>query len=172
MPGEVECRNCGEDYNVMYGGCPACGHGKENKMSNGVTEALRASQCLHGVGKGTCRDAKCPLHGIASGPPAPRQYHERRYLELLQDVASEDVSTLKAKDAEYGGSWKKRGGVGAFMMLARKWDRLEQLMSRSGYDIFAAAMNDTREEGVLDDIGDLRRYLNLVEAEIRARRGE
>jgi hypothetical protein len=54
--------------------------------------------------------------------------------------------------------------VGAFMMLARKWDRLEKQTNDFGYDLFAAINDDTRDEGILDDIRDLRRYLLLVES--------
>ena len=36
-----------------------------------------------------------------------------------------------------------------------------------GYDIFEAVLADPSPEGLLDDIGDLRRYLFLVEAEMR-----
>jgi hypothetical protein len=85
----------------------------------------------------------------------------------LRAVTDADVEQLIRKEAEYGSSWKKRGGVGAFMMVARKWDRLEVSVTGKGYDVFAAAENDPREEGVLDDIGDLRRYLLLIEAHIR-----
>jgi hypothetical protein len=58
--------------------------------------------------------------------------------------------------------------VGAFMMLARKWDRLEKAAKDCGWDIFKCADNDERSESVLDDIRDLRRYLILVEAEVLA----
>ena len=58
------------------------------------------------------------------------------------------------------------------MMLARKWDRLEKQVSEQSYDVFQAAANDGREEGILDDIRDLRRYLFLVEAEVRMQQGE
>ena len=106
------------------------------------------------------------------------------YLDQLNAVAEEDVAGLKKAQKSYGNSWKQRGGVGAFMMLARKWDRLENRVSREGemlsppgeaevrvtpYDIFAHVAADTRAEGVIDDIRDLRRYLMLVEAELRAR---
>ena len=110
------------------------------------------------------------------------------YSEFLAQIAQGDVDQLEQKDREYGGSWLKRGGVGAFMMLARKWDRLEQAMtsevvlrSRSvpgpdmivdRYDVLTRAVADGREEGILDDIGDLRRYLLLVEAEVRRRQAE
>ena len=52
------------------------------------------------------------------------------------------------------------------MMLARKWDRIENQTQREKYDIFQTIRSDNREEGVIDDIRDLRRYLLLVEAEM------
>ena len=91
------------------------------------------------------------------------------YLDKLDNVAAHDVKELKRKDEEYGSSWKKRGGVGAFMMLSRKWDRIEKQMEDNGYDIFKLIkeQNDARKkDGFLDDIRDLRRYLMLVEAEM------
>jgi hypothetical protein len=109
------------------------------------------------------------------------------YLKHLEAIGAEDAAGLKKAQASYGNSWKSRGGVGAFMMLARKWDRLENRLadfpgsttyhdgsafihaSQSKYDIFAHVECDQRSEGVIDDIRDLRRYLMLVEADLRAR---
>lgn len=103
--------------------------------------------------------------------------------ETLEAVAANDVAETWRKDVEYERSWKKRGGVGAFMMLARKWDRLETQVRRdiplatdndgkkygaAPYDILAHIRADKRPEGLLDDIRDLRRYLMLVEAELVA----
>ncbi len=84
----------------------------------------------------------------------------------LLTVAHEDVDSLVEAQKSYGDSWKKRGGVGAFMMLARKWDRIEKQVSEQGYDIFHAHTVDEREEGIIDDIRDLRRYLLLVEEHV------
>ena len=92
------------------------------------------------------------------------------YIDKLERLAMEDVVELKRKDAEYGGSWLKRGGVGAYMMACRKFDRLETQVQKVGYDIFKAVEQDKRDEGVLDDIRDLRRYLLLIEAEIQTRK--
>jgi len=108
------------------------------------------------------------------------------YADRLEGIATNDAQVLREKDKEYGGSWLKRGGVGAFMMLCRKWDRLETQVSKhipdtddgddmdrihfpgvDRFDIIGHALKDRREEGILDDIGDLRRYLLLVEAEVR-----
>lgn len=83
--------------------------------------------------------------------------------DYIQMLANRDVATLKKKGESYGASWRKRGGVGAFMMLARKWDRIENLTEANGYDIFEVAA-DLEEGGILDDIQDLRCYLLLVES--------
>tara|TARA_R110000737_G_scaffold86101_1_gene118638 strand:+ start:1444 stop:1803 length:360 start_codon:yes stop_codon:yes gene_type:complete len=90
----------------------------------------------------------------------------------LLKIASNDVTVLEKAEKSYGDSWKKRGGVGAYMMLARKWDRLENQTKENAYDIFVTALNDKREEGIIDDIRDLRRYLMLVESEILMSEGK
>lgn len=87
------------------------------------------------------------------------------HLSHLQHVMARDIATIQVKDREYGASWKRRGGIGAFMMMARKWDRLEPQAERFGYNIFAAIQQDTRNEGILDDMKDLRNYLLLIECE-------
>jgi hypothetical protein len=111
---------------------------------------------------------------------------DSEYLKHLDPVASLDVQALKHAEVSYGNSWKKRGGVGAFMMLARKWDRIEQKVSTrisssphldaevhaDRWDIFDHLAHDHRAEGLIDDIRDLRRYLLLVEAEMVARGAE
>lgn len=84
--------------------------------------------------------------------------------ELIQELANNDVKVLKEKGMTYGDSWRKRGGAGAFMMLARKWDRIENIAQGAGYDIFKVGADNAGD--VLDDIADLRRYLLLVEAHI------
>lgn len=88
--------------------------------------------------------------------------------KVLTEIATSDVDGLLEAEKHYGDSWKKRGGVGAFMMLARKWDRLELQVKKYGYDIFESISADMRAEGVIDDIRDLRRYLLLVEAHMAA----
>ncbi len=82
---------------------------------------------------------------------------------LIQNLANIDVAKLKHAQESYGDSWRSRGGVGAFMMLARKWDRIENQVSKDGYDIFKTIYDDPSNSGILDDIRDLRRYLLLVE---------
>lgn len=89
--------------------------------------------------------------------------------EAIEQLALNDVSTLKKKGETYGDSWKKRGGVGAFMMLARKWDRIENVTTEAGYNIFEACAENDGD--IMDDIADLRCYLLLVEAEVNRLRG-
>ena len=84
-------------------------------------------------------------------------------ISLVEEVAKIDVEKLHKAEQSYGNSWKKRGGIGAFMMLARKWDRIENQVTKDGYDIFESIYNDPSDTGILDDIRDLRRYLLLVE---------
>ena len=87
--------------------------------------------------------------------------------DKLEVVLQEDYEGLVEAEKSYGDSWRERGGVGACMMLARKWDRLEKQVTEKGYDIFHVIAEDKREEGVIDDIRDLRRYLALVETHMR-----
>lgn len=86
--------------------------------------------------------------------------------EMMRTIAQTDVDCLEKAEKSYGESWKNRGGVGAFMMLARKWDRLENQVKKFDYDIFEAYKLDNRAEGIIDDIQDLRRYLILVEQHV------
>ena len=99
-----------------------------------------------------------------------------KHLDFIRPVAEEDLRYVNIKDRQYGGSWKRRGGVGAFMMLARKWDRLENMLSKNmefagAYDIFDWIKRaPSGEDGtILAEVRDLRRYLLLVEAEMMAR---
>ena len=87
-------------------------------------------------------------------------------ISTVQGLGTEDADELHKAEQSYGNSWKQRGGVGAFMMAARKWDRLQKQVEEHNYDIFAAMLADQREEGILDDIRDLRRYLFLIDAEM------
>jgi hypothetical protein len=91
------------------------------------------------------------------------------YLDRISKVAHADVEGLLEKERAYRGSWKKRGGVGAYMMAARKFDRIENQISDHGFDIFKAIASINGPDGLIDDIRDLRRYLMLIEAEMLER---
>ena len=85
----------------------------------------------------------------------------------MKDLAQQDILRIIESEKSYGDSWKRRGGTGAFMMLARKFDRIEQQAESCNYDVFRAGDMFGGDDGLLDDIGDLRRYLFLVEHHIR-----
>ena len=87
--------------------------------------------------------------------------------EQMRDIAQKDLTQLINAEKSYGDSWRRRGGTGAFMMLARKFDRIEQQSKSVNWDIFEACEKYDGEDGLLDDIGDLRRYLLLVEQFVR-----
>lgn len=96
-----------------------------------------------------------------------------KFHQHLEAISQEDVRYVRVKDRDYGSSWKKRGGVGAFMMLARKWDRLEEQTRRAGYDIMevirnggVAKVGQGGDGTTLAEVRDLRRYLLLLEAEM------
>jgi len=95
-----------------------------------------------------------------------------RHMDYLNCVVNEDISELKRKEATYQGSWKKRGGVGAYFVTVRKIDRMEVIVKDNGYDIFAALSKDMSgaDGTLLAEVRDLRRYLLLIEAEMVARR--
>lgn len=84
------------------------------------------------------------------------------HLNFLPEVLTRDIEFILEKDVEYNASWNQRGGVGAFMMLARKWDRLEPKVKKYKYDVFDMLKAHPDR---IDDIRDLRRYLALVESE-------
>ena len=88
-------------------------------------------------------------------------------LDDVKEISYYDAEALSSAEESYGDSWKKRGGVGAFMMLARKWDRIENQVKKFNYDVFETVYSDPSSDGIIDDIQDLRRYLFLVELEVR-----
>jgi hypothetical protein len=90
-----------------------------------------------------------------------------KHLIYLRDIANYDVEHILEKEKTYKGSWKKRGGVGAWMMAARKIDRIEEMMKVRQHDIFKDP-GDGHDGTPLAEIRDLRRYLLLIESELIA----
>lgn len=82
----------------------------------------------------------------------------------MRATAVHIVNVVEQKDKDYGSSWKRRGGAGAFMVMARKWDRIENLVQKDKWDIFDALMKD--RGGIRDDVQDLIGYLHLILDEI------
>jgi hypothetical protein len=90
------------------------------------------------------------------------------YLRHLSSLASSIVSLLHKKEETYGNAWLKRGGIGAFFVSSRKWDRIENILQKHNYDIFAAFAADKGrkdEETFTDTVDDLIGYLLMWRAE-------
>jgi hypothetical protein len=86
------------------------------------------------------------------------------FRDELEKLLTASIQVLDDKREGYGDSWKKRGGVGAFMVIARKWDRIEHAAKENGWNLFEA-LRISRTD-LLDDICDLRNYLTLVQHEV------
>lgn len=106
------------------------------------------------------------LNKYAAQPVLKQETTESENITLVRGLAVQDVFSLGEAEKSYGHSWKQRGGVGAFMMLARKWDRIENQVKVFKYDVFEAIAANPDKAGIIDDIRDLRRYLLLVESEM------
>lgn len=93
--------------------------------------------------------------------------YDPEYLNNLKRIFENDIGVIQHKEKTYRGSWMEYGGVSGFMNLARKWDRLKNMCSDNGYDVFKAVEDGGHigDDGTaLAEIRDLRRYLALVEA--------
>jgi hypothetical protein len=61
------------------------------------------------------------------------------WLKRAKEHSTTIIQTLYEKEKAFGGSGQRRGGVGAFMMAARKWDRIENIVGdKHKYDVFLA----------------------------------
>ena len=87
-----------------------------------------------------------------------------RQFGRLNDITLRLVKFVNDKDIQYGSSWRKRGGAGAFMVMARKWDRIETACEKetSKYNIFDVFKKEARQESILDDCLDLVGYLLIL----------
>jgi len=90
------------------------------------------------------------------------------YREILVRIALANAEFVLKKDAEYGGSWKKRGGHSAAENLMRKIDRISVQLEKHGWDVFVALGDTTTGEALIDTLRDLVGYAQLIEAEMVA----
>lgn len=90
----------------------------------------------------------------------------------LREIASKNLDICEQKNREYGSSWVKRGGTGAYhQALARKIDRIEQQAANRGYDILDVTLDEAGAEDLEDTMLDLSNYLLLIVEKRRAIRG-
>ncbi len=86
--------------------------------------------------------------------------------DMIREVQAEDITVLQQKEEAYGDSWIKRGLNGAYFVIVRKIDRIENQMKNCNYDLHTALKRYGGNDGILDDINDLSRYLLLLRAEL------
>ncbi len=80
----------------------------------------------------------------------------------IRAKASDLVDLLIKKNSEYGSSWRRRGGVGAFFTIWRKADRLEAQLKSRGYNLFDVTDDPTSTESLDETLIDFWCYLGLV----------
>ncbi len=80
----------------------------------------------------------------------------------IRTKASDLVDLLIKKNSEYGASWRRRGGVGAFFTIWRKADRLEAQLKSRGYNLFDVTDDPTSTESLDETLIDFWCYLGLV----------
>jgi hypothetical protein len=88
------------------------------------------------------------------------------WLKAAPTVANGIIETLFKKEEHYAGSWQKRGGIGAFMMMCRKWDRIEKIAAENGYNIFKVL--EDNDADTIDDVDDLIGYLLMIRGKVMA----
>lgn len=108
-------------------------------------------------------------------------YGSQEQRDDLESIVVHYAHKLHDKEVSYRGSWQKRGGIGAFMMLARKadrlipiieaikenWESIEAHAKEHNYDIFKVwEACQLQCDSELNDIHDLWGYLTLVITEM------
>lgn len=90
----------------------------------------------------------------------------KEHLDHLARIVTECEQLVRAKEDIYGGSWKQRGGVGAYFVSVRKFDSLEALVKAKGYDVFADLTH--KGDGTIEDtLRDIVGYGLLILSERR-----
>ena len=80
---------------------------------------------------------------------------------LMRSQMKDITDLARKKDAEYGASWCKRGGVGAWLTTVRKFDRVETQLGNLNMDMWDVSQPHTTEsieETIIDGIN----YLLLI----------
>lgn len=82
--------------------------------------------------------------------------------EEIRQMMNELVDLGIKKDSEYGASWCKRLGPGAFFTIWRKIDRLENQAEKMKYDLFNVEGDPTSTESLDETLLDAIFYFALL----------
>lgn len=78
-----------------------------------------------------------------------------------QKVVTAILNLQHDKEAVYGQSWRKYGQMSAFLNVARKWDRIDNIVQNAVENGMSALFSDesgTAQETFLDTVVDLASY--------------
>lgn len=82
--------------------------------------------------------------------------------DKMQKIQDDTLAMCRKKDGEYGASWCKRGGVGAFFTVWRKADRLEEQLRKVDFNMFDVSDDVNSTESLDETMRDFANYLYLV----------
>ena len=83
---------------------------------------------------------------------------QKRMLDTFNTL----INLAKKKDGEYGASWCKRGGIGAWFTTVRKFDRMHTQLAAVNYDPFCVVGDADSTESLEETIKDGINYLLLI----------
>lgn len=83
--------------------------------------------------------------------------------EQLYDLVQACVDTAIQKDKEYGASWCRRGGIGAWFTTVRKFDRIATQLGNVGNDLWELRGDLNSTEALEETLIDAVNYLLLIE---------
>jgi len=90
--------------------------------------------------------------------------------EAMFQLAKDRIDLCKKKNEEYGSSWCKRGGAGAFFSVIRKTDRLETQARNRNYDLFNVDEDPNSTESLDETLLDTVAYYLLILEKRQAKR--
>lgn len=82
--------------------------------------------------------------------------------DAVRELIAKGVDLLEKKDGEYGASWCKRGGTGAFFTVWRKIDRLEEQLKKVKYNLLDISVDTDSTESLDETLKDAMLYFALV----------
>lgn len=90
--------------------------------------------------------------------------------EALTRIALDRIEVCKKKNKEYGDSWCKRLGPGAFFTTTRKIDRLEVQAKQRNFDLFDVTEDPESTESLDETLLDAVAYFLLILEKRQAKR--
>lgn len=90
------------------------------------------------------------------------------FMPTVRDKLSDLVALAKRKDGEYGASWCKRGGIGAWFTSCRKFDRLITQIGHKDMNIWDVSDDINSTEALEETLVDGVNYMLLIIEKRRA----